>query len=197
MKEIEIEIQKRGKILPGNVLKVNSFLNHQLDPVFLDKMADQWYNLFKNDNVTKIITIEASGIALAVLTGLKFKVPVIFAKKSESSNIGKTYKSLIYSYTRHQSFVINIEKEFLTSDDRVLIIDDFLANGSAILGMIDIINQANAHLVGVGIAIEKGFQEGGKILRDKKIRVESLAIIDSMDDEAKKIHFKEMEKVVD
>ena len=192
MEIIEQEIQKRGKVLPGNVLKVNSFLNHQLDPYLLNMMAGEWTKLFKNDNITKIVTIEASGIALAILTGLKLNVPVVFAKKSNSKNIGDVYKSKIHSYTRDQDFDIQIEKQFIYKDDIVLIIDDFLANGSATLGMIDIINQAGAKLAGVGIAIEKGFQNGGEILRDKGVRVESLAIISSMDEKTGKIIFKHL-----
>lgn len=192
MEIIEQEIQKRGKVLPGNVLKVNSFLNHQLDPYLLNIMAGEWTKLFKNDNITKIVTIEASGIALAILTGLKLNVPVVFAKKSNSKNIGDVYKSKIHSYTRDQDFDIQIEKQFIYKDDIVLIIDDFLANGSATLGMIDIINQAGAKLAGVGIAIEKGFQNGGEILRDKGVRVESLAIISSMDEKTDKIIFKHL-----
>lgn len=192
MEIIEQEIQKIGKVLPGNVLKVNSFLNHQLDPYLLNIMAGEWTKLFKNDNITKIVTIEASGIALAILTGLKLNVPVVFAKKSNSKNIGDVYKSKIHSYTRDQDFDIQIEKQFIYKDDIVLIIDDFLANGSATLGMIDIINQAGAKLAGVGIAIEKGFQNGGEILRDKGVRVESLAIISSMDEKTGKIIFKHL-----
>lgn len=192
MEIIEQEIQKRGKVLPGNVLKVNSFLNHQLDPYLLNIMAGEWTKLFKNDNITKIVTIEASGIALAILTGLKLNVPVVFAKKSNSKNIGDVYKSKIHSYTRDQDFDIQIEKQFIYKDDIVLIIDDFLANGSATLDMIDIINQAGAKLAGVGIAIEKGFQNGGEILRDKGVRVESLAIISSMDEKTGKIIFKHL-----
>lgn len=192
MEIIEQEIQKRGKVLPGNVLKVNSFLNHQLDPYLLNIMAGEWTKFFKNDNITKIVTIEASGIALAILTGLKLNVPVVFAKKSNSKNIGDVYKSKIHSYTRDQDFDIQIEKQFIYKDDIVLIIDDFLANGSATLGMIDIINQAGAKLAGVGIAIEKGFQNGGEILRDKGVRVESLAIISSMDEKTGKIIFKHL-----
>ena len=192
MEIIEQEIQKRGKVLPGNVLKVNSFLNHQLDPYLLNIMAGEWTKLFKNDNITKIVTIEASGIALAILTGLKLNVPVVFAKKSNTKNIGDVYKSKIHSYTRDQDFDIQIEKQFIYKDDIVLIIDDFLANGSATLGMIDIINQAGAKLAGVGIAIEKGFQNGGEILRDKGVRVESLAIISSMDEKTGKIIFKHL-----
>lgn len=190
MKKIEEEILKRGKILPGNVLKVNSFLNHQLDPMFLNDMAEEWYKAFKDKKVNKIATIEASGIALAILTGLKFQVPVIFAKKSSSLNTVDCYTSKIHSYTKNADFTLHIEKQFLTENDNVLIIDDFLANGSASLGLIDILNQAGAKLVGVGIAIEKGFQGGGDILRQKGIQVESLAIIESMDSDNKTIKFR-------
>ena len=192
MEIIEQENQKRWKVLRGNVLKVNSFLNHQLDPYLLNIMAGEWTKLFKNDNITKIVTIEASAIALAILTGLKLNDPVVFAKKSNSKNIGDVYKSKIHSYTRDQDFDIQIEKQFIYKDDIVLIIDDFLANGSATLGIIDIINQAGAKLAGVGIAIEKGFQNGGEILRDKGVRVESLAIISSMDEKTGKIIFKHL-----
>lgn len=190
MEKIEQEIKLRGKILPGNVLKVNSFLNHQLDPLFLNEMALEWYKVFKDKNVTKIVTIEASGIALAVLVGLLFKVDVVFAKKSSSFNLSNCYNSKIYSYTKGKYFDILIEKEFLKEGDNVLIIDDFLANGSASLGLIDILNQASCNLVGIGIAIEKGFQEGGNILREKGIQVESLAIIESMDYDKQEITFR-------
>lgn len=190
MEIIEQEIQKRGIVLAGNVLKVNSFLNHQLEPKLLDMMAAQWVQLFKDEKITKIVTIESSGIALAILTGLRLDVPVVFAKKTCSKNMGDVYESKIHSYTRNQDFNIQIEKKFLTKEDTALIIDDFLANGSAALGMIDLINQAGAKLAGVGIAIEKGFQDGGAILRNKGIRVESLAIVSSMDEKTGRIEFK-------
>lgn len=191
MKNIEIEIQKRGKILPGNVLKVNSFLNHQLDPILLNEMAQKWYEIFKDKGVNKIVTIESSGIALAVLTGLKFQVPVVFAKKVMSSNMGNCYTSEVHSYTKNKDYKISIEKEFITEEDNVLIIDDFLANGSAALGLIDILYAAGASVVGIGIAIEKGFQDGGVILRKKGYHLESLAIVDSMDFETNTINFRQ------
>lgn len=187
---IKLEIEKRGVILPNNVLKVNSFLNHQLDPSLLNEMANLWYLKYKDKNITKIVTIEASGIALAILTGLKFNVPVVYAKKSESSNMGEAYTSIIHSYTKNKDYVISIEKQFLNESDNILIIDDFLANGSASLGLIDIINQARAKVIGIGIAIEKGFQHGGDMLREKGVDVYSLAIIDEMDEVNKKIKFR-------
>ncbi|MGI6787075.1 MAG: xanthine phosphoribosyltransferase [Acholeplasmataceae bacterium] len=191
MNFIQQEILRRGKILPGNVLKVNSFLNHQLDPSLLNMMADEWYRLFKDEGVNKVITIESSGIALALLTAIKLgNLPVVFAKKGESSNLGNAYTSTVYSYTKNTNYYISIEKQFLNQKDRVIVIDDFLAKGSACLGMIDILTQANVSIAGIGIAIEKGFQEGGKLLREKGYRVESLAIIESMNSKDSTIKFK-------
>lgn len=188
--DIKQEIEKRGEILPNNVLKVNSFLNHQLEPKLLDEMANLWYLKYKDKKITKIITIEASGIALAILTGLKFNVPVVYAKKTTSSNIGASYTSKVHSYTKNKDYIISIEKQFLNENDNILIIDDFLANGSASLGLIDIINQAKAKTIGIGIAIEKVFQHGGDMLREKGFDVYSLAIIDEMDSINKKIKFR-------
>lgn len=191
MNFIQKEILKRGKILPGNILKVNSFLNHQLDPSLLNMMANEWYQLFKNEEITKIVTIESSGIALALLTAVKFgNIPVVFAKKGSSLNVGEAYTSTVYSYTKNLEYYISIEKAFLNEKDRVLIIDDFLANGRACLGLINILNKAKVSIAGIGIAIEKGFQPGGQILREKGYRVESLAIIESMDSEEGTIKFK-------
>lgn len=190
MKRIEEEILKRGKILPGNVLKVNSFLNHQLDTKLLCIMADEWYELYKNDNINKIVTIEASGIALATIAGLKFNVPVVFAKKGVNLNADNCFSTTVYSYSKNRDYFISIEKEFLSSDDNVLIIDDFLANASAVLGLISLVKKAKANVVGVGIAIEKGFQPGGAILRRKGYRVESLAIVETMDYESQTIKFR-------
>ena len=181
MNKIQEEIVKRGKVLPGNILKVNSFLNHQLDPMFLNEMALEWYEMFKNEGITKIVTIESSGIALATLAGLIFKVPVVFAKKIFSSNMGNAYTTTVYSYTKDQEFNVCIEKAYLAEGENVLIIDDFLANGNAIMGLIDLIKQANAYVVGIGVAIEKGFQQGGKLLRGLGYNLKSLAIIESMD----------------
>lgn len=191
MKLLEEEIRKRGKILPGNVLKVNSFLNHKIDPVLLDKMADEWYEKFKNDNITKVVTIESSGIAMAILVALKFKCELVFAKKGKSSTLGNVMTASIYSYTKEKEVLISIENGYIKEDDNVLIIDDFLANGSAALGLISIIKYAKANLKGIGIAIEKGFQDGGKKLRADGYRIESLAIIKSMDYTTGTIEFEE------
>lgn len=191
MRRIEEEILKRGKILPGNVLKVNSFLNHQLDTKLLCIMADEWYELFKDSNITKIVTIESSGIALATIAGLKFNVPVVFAKKGFNLNIENSYSTTVYSYSKKRDYFISIEKEFLSEEDNVLIIDDFLANASAALGLISLVKKAKGNVVGVGIAIEKGFQPGGSILRKKGYRVESLAIIESMDYDSQSIIFRQ------
>lgn len=190
MNRIQEEILKRGKVLPGNVLKVNSFLNHQLEPSLLNDMALQWYEMFKNEGITKIVTIEASGIALATLVGLAFNVPVVFGKKTFVSNMSNSYITKVYSYTKDQEFNVCIEKEFLKKGENILIIDDFLANGNAILGLIDLVNQAKAYVVGIGVAIEKGFQQGGKLLRGLGYNLQSLAIIDSMDLIENKIKFK-------
>ena len=192
MKLLEEEIRKRGKILPGNVLKVNSFLNHKIDPILLDKMADEWYEKFKNEGINKIVTIEASGIAMAILVALKFKCELVFAKKGKSSTLGNVLTASVYSYTKSKEVLISIERGYIKEDDNVLIIDDFLANGSAAEGLISIIQYAKANVKGIGIAIEKGFQDGGQKLRSQGYRVESLAIIDKMDYDTQTIEFKEI-----
>ncbi len=181
MKLLEDEIRERGEILPGNVLKVNSFLNHKIDPILLDKMADEWYEKFKNDDINKVVTIESSGIAMAILVALKFKCELVFAKKGKSSTLGNVMTASVYSYTKNKDVLISIENGFIREDENILIIDDFLANGSACNGLISIIKHANANIKGIGIAVEKGFQEGGKLLRSQGYKVESLAIIEKMD----------------
>ena len=192
MKLLEEEIRSRGQILPGNVLKVNSFLNHKIDPMLLEKMAEEWYQLFKNDNITKVVTIESSGIAMAILVALKFKCELVFAKKGKSSTLGNVLTASVYSYTKSKEVLISIERGYIKEDDNVLIIDDFLANGSAAEGLISIIQYAKANVKGIGIAIEKGFQDGGQKLRSQGYRVESLAIIDKMDYDTQTIEFKEI-----
>lgn len=181
MKWLEEEINKRGKILNGDILKVNSFLNHQLDPELLDKMTLLWYDHFNKKGITKIVTIEASGIALATLAAYRFTCPAVYAKKGKSSNQEESYTTKIHSYTKNEDVSISIEKAYLTKEDRVLILDDFLATGSAIEGLIDLCNQAGSTVVGIGIAIEKGYQHGGDVLREKGYDVDSLEIIESMD----------------
>ena len=181
MKALEQKILNEGKILPGNVLKVNGFLNHQIDVPFLMQMGKEVAEKFKNSNITKVLTIEASGIAFATCIASYLKVPVLFAKKNKSSNIaGGVYQSQVFSYTHNVSNYIVVEKQFLNKNDVCLIADDFLASGNAVLGLEDIINQSGATLKGVAIAVEKGFQDGGKILRDKGMDVYSLAIVDEM-----------------
>ena len=190
MKLLEEAIKSRGQILPGNVLKVNSFLNHKIDPMLLDQMAEEWYQKFKNEGINKVVTIESSGIAMAILVALKFKCELVFAKKGKSSTLGNVLTASVYSYTKSKDVLISIEKGYIKEDDNVLIIDDFLANDSAAEGLISIINYAKANVKGIGIAIEKGFQEGGQKLRSQGYRVESLAIIQKMDYDTQTIEFK-------
>ncbi len=184
MRALEEKILKEGTVLPGNILKVGSFLNHRLDVDFIAEMGEEIARLFDGCGVNKILTIETSGIAIAMGAALKMHVPVVFAKKNKSSNIGSNvYSTVVHSYTHGTDYTVVVSKEFLSGSDKVLIIDDFLANGKALLGLIDIVNQAGAELIGTSCAIEKGFQKGGDTLREKGIRVESLAIIDSMTDD--------------
>lgn len=183
MKALEEKILKEGKVLPGNILKVGSFLNHRLDVEFIAQMGEEIARLFKDCGVNKILTIETSGIAIAMGAALKMQVPVVFAKKNKSSNLGSdVYSTVVHSYTHGTDYTVVVSKEFLNSEDKILIVDDFLANGKALIGLIDIVNQAGAQLVGTSCAIEKGFQKGGDKLREQGIRVESLAVIESMDD---------------
>lgn len=182
MKALEEKILKEGTVLAGNILKVGSFLNHKLDVDFIMEMGKEIARLFSDCKVTKILTIETSGIAIAVGAAAQMHIPVVFAKKNKTGNLsGELYTTVVHSYTHGTDYNVVVSKEFLSSDDRVLIIDDFLANGKALLGLIDIVNQAGATLVGASCAIEKGFQQGGDKLREQGIRVESLAIIESMD----------------
>lgn len=183
MKALEERILAEGKILPGPVLKVSSFLNHQMDPDLMMALGAEIAQRFQADHVTKILTIESSGIAIAIAAGAHMHVPVVFAKKHRTSNVsGVLYQTLVHSYTHGTDYTVVVEREFLKDSDRVLIVDDFLANGAAVEGLCDLIRQAGAAAVGAAIAIEKGFQEGGKKLRDAGMRVESLAIVDQMDE---------------
>ena len=192
MKLLEERIRKDGIVREGNILKVDSFLNHQMDIKLFQEFGKEFKRLFAKDKVTKILTIEASGIGIACIVAEYFDVPVVFAKKGKSRNIdGQVYTSKVESFTHNKTYDVLVSKHFLNEDDRVLLIDDFLANGNALRGLIDIVNQANAHLVGAGIVIEKGFQEGGKILRNEGIHLESLAIVDGMDDKTGEIYFRE------
>ncbi len=181
MKVLKERIIKDGKIREGNVLKVDAFLNHQLDIELFEQMGEEFKRRFEGKKITKILTIEASGIAIACIAARYFKVPVVFAKKTQTKNIaGDVYTSKVESFTHGKVYDIIVSKEFLKPEDHVLIIDDFLANGKALLGLTKLVQDAGATVVGAGIAIEKGFQDGGKLIRESGIQLESLAIIDAM-----------------
>ncbi len=183
MVALEEKILKEGTVLPGDILKVDCFLNHSIDVPFLLEMGKEIARLYENDGVNKILTIETSGIPIAFAAAQFMNVPVVFAKKNKSGNISDTvYSSRVESFTRKNVYDAIVSKEYLGKDDKVLVIDDFLAKGNALNGLMDIINQAGAELIGCAIAIEKGFQGGGDELREKGIRVDSLAIIESMTD---------------
>lgn len=191
MKLLEERIRKDGTVKAGNVLKVDSFLNHQMDIDLFNEMGKEWARLFADRKITKILTVEASGIGIACVAAQHFHVPVVFAKKSQSVNIdGEVYSTKIESFTHKRVYDVIVSKKFLHPEDHILIIDDFLANGCALEGLIDIVNKAGACVEGVGIAVEKGFQKGGDLIRSKGIRVESLAIVESMDDKTGEITFR-------
>ena len=191
MKLLEERIRKDGTVKAGNVLKVDSFLNHQMDIDLFNEMGKEWARLFADRKITKILTVEASGIGIACVAAQHFHVPVVFAKKSQSVNIdGEVYSTKIESFTHRRVYDVIVSKKFLHPEDHILIIDDFLANGCALEGLIDIVNKAGASVEGVGIAVEKGFQKGGDLIRSKGIRVESLAIVESMDDKTGEITFR-------
>lgn len=191
MRKLEERILKDGKVFKGNVLKVDSFLNHQLDVGLLSDIGKELKRLYNDCDITKVLTIEASGIGVGCMVAQFFDCPLLFAKKTRTINIkGDVYKSQVESFTHQCVYDIIVSKDFITSDDTVLIVDDFLAKGNALNGLIDIVNQAGAKLAGCGIAIEKGFQGGGDKLRAQGIRVESMAIIDKMDDTTGEIVFR-------
>lgn len=182
MKLLEERILKDGKIFEGNVLKVDSFLNHQLDIKLLSAIGEELNNKYSDCDITKVLTIEASGIGVGCMVAQFFNCPLLFAKKTKTINIkGDVYSSKVESFTHRCTYDIIVSKDFLSPDDNVLIVDDFLAKGNALNGLIDIVNQSGAHLAGCGIAIEKAFQGGGDKLRKQGIRVESMAIIEEMD----------------
>lgn len=192
MKALEERIRKDGLVKEGNVLKVDSFLNHQLDVELFDEMGKEFRRLFPSPDINKILTIEASGIGIACVAARHFHVPVVFAKKSQSINLdGQVYSTKIESFTHKRVYDVIVSKKYLGADDHVLIIDDFLANGCAVAGLIDLVQSAGAVVEGVGIAVEKGFQEGGRLLRSKGVRVESLAIVESMNAADGSIVFRE------
>lgn len=184
MELLEQRIREQGQVRPGNILKVDCFLNHQLDVELLDEIGKEFYRLYKDEGINKILTIEASGIAIACMTARYFQVPVVFAKKAKSKNLdGEVFTSVVHSYTYGRDYDITLARKFLGPQDKVLIIDDFLAVGKAMNGLLDICKQAGAQVGGIGIAIEKGFQPGGAALRAAGYRVTSLAIVDSMGDD--------------
>ncbi len=191
MNFLEERIVKDGIVKPGNVLKVDSFLNHQMDVKLMDKIGEEFYRRFSDESVTKVLTIEASGIAIACSVARCFDVPMVFAKKSKSINIdGEMYVAEVESFTHKNKNNVIVSKKFISPDDRVLIVDDFLANGCALQGLISIVESAGATVAGLGIAIEKGFQIGGRVIRNLGYRLESLAIVDSMNDETGEIVFR-------
>ena len=191
MNFLEKRISEDGIVKKGNVLKVDSFLNHQMDIDLLNQIGKEFKHRFEGEKITKILTIEASGIGIACVTAMHFGVPVVFAKKAKSINIdGELYVAEVESFTHHCKNQVIVSKKFLSADDHVLIIDDFLANGCALQGLISITKDAGATVEGIGIVVEKGFQQGGHIIRNLGYRLESLAIIDGMDDEENKVYFR-------
>mgnify|MGYP001026271074 FL=1 len=192
MNFLEERIQKDGVVKEGNVLKVDSFLNHQMDIDLFEKMGEEWKRRFAGKPINKVVTIEASGIGIACIVAKYFGTPVVFAKKSKSINIdGDMYVAEVESFTHKCKNQVIVSKKFLSPDDHVLIIDDFLANGCALQGLISIVNNAGATVEGIGVAIEKGFQIGGQTIRNLGYQLESLAIVDAMDAETGSITFRE------
>lgn len=181
MKLLKDRIVKDGIIREGNILKVDSFLNHQIDVDLLNEIGKEFKRRFAGEEITKILTIEASGIAIACIAAQYFNVPVVFAKKSKTTNIaGDVYTTKVTSFTHQKVYDVMVSKDFLNKGDKVLILDDFLANGEALLGLSKLVKDAGAEVVGAGIVIEKGFQNGGKLIREKGIHLESLAIVEKM-----------------
>lgn len=181
MKLLKERILSEGKCFPGGILKVDNFINHQMDPMLMREMSKELARRFAEHKINKVITIEASGIAPAIMVGDYLNVPVLFAKKKVPSTMENMLVTEVFSFTKNRSYSVCVSSDYLTKDDRVLFIDDFLANGNAALGIIDLVEQAGAKLEGMGFLIEKGFQSGGEELRSRGIHVESLAIIESLD----------------
>ena len=191
MKLLEDRIRKDGIIREGNVLKVDSFINHQMDIGLFEEMAKEWKRLFADKKINKILTIEASGIGIAAIVAREFDVPVVFAKKSKSINLDdNNFSTKIQSFTHGKVYDVIVSKKFLSPEDHILVIDDFLANGKALEGLAKLVKDSGAELVGAGVVIEKGFQPGGDFLR-KQTHLESLAIVDSMDEKTGEITFRE------
>ena len=192
MNFLEERILKDGVVKEGNILKVDSFLNHQMDVSLIDEIGEEFYRRFASKKITKVLTIEASGIAIAYAVARCFGVPMVFAKKAKSINIdGDMYTSVVESFTHKNKNKVIVSKRFLSADDRVLIVDDFLANGCALQGLISITESAGAVVEGIGIVIEKGFQYGGRSIRNLGYHLESLAIVDAMDPVSETVTFRE------
>ncbi|MEG0069614.1 xanthine phosphoribosyltransferase [Cetobacterium sp.] len=181
MKLLKEYITNYGSVTDGSILKVDSFINHQIDPTLMMAIGEEFKNRFKDKKINKVLTIEASGIAIAIAVAYALKVPMVFAKKKKPSTMGDSYNATVNSFTKKTDYNITVSKEFLSSEDNILIVDDFLAMGNAIIGLKQIIDEAGASIAGVGIAIEKGFQPGGEVLKKQGIHLESLAIIDSLE----------------
>ena len=183
MQLLEDRIRKDGKVIGTDILKVDMFLNHQIDVGLIDEIAKEFFKLFKDCGVTRILTVEASGIAIAVLTAKYFNVPLVFAKKASHKNVGSDlYTAECYSFTHGKSYTMNVSKKYLPKGEKILIIDDFLADGNAVNALMKLVNDSGSETVGVGIAIEKGFQHGGKALRESGVNLQSLAIVESMNE---------------
>jgi len=190
MQQLKDRIRAEGKVLPGNIIKVDGFLNHRVDVALMRKMAREFARLFDLTGITAVLTVEASGIAIASICADEFGVPMVFAKKAKSDNIeGGLYRSDIHSYTYKKDVTLLLSRQWLTGQDKVLIVDDFLANGEALRGLVEIVEQAGSQLIGIGVAVEKGFQPGGKRLRGNGHNLKSLAIIDKADENG--IEFRE------
>lgn len=192
MKLLEDRIRKDGVIQEGNVLKVDSFLNHQMDIDLINEIGKEFFRRFSDAGVSKILTIEASGIGIACIAAQYFHVPVVFAKKNKTKNIaGDVFTAKVESFTHGKTYDIMVSRQFLGPKDRILLIDDFLANGKALEGLANIVQESGAFLAGAGVVIEKGFQPGGRLLRERGIRLESLAVVESMDEKAGELIFRQ------
>ena len=192
MKALKDRIIRDGKCFEGGILKVDNFINHQMDPILMKSIAVDCVRRFASTKINKVLTIEASGIGIAAVVASEFNVPVVFAKKSMSINLDyDNYETKIQSFTHKKIYNVIVSKKFLTAEDHVLIIDDFLANGCALMGLLDLAKEAGATVEGIGIAVEKGFQQGGELIRSKGIQLESLAIVESMNSETGEIKFRE------
>lgn len=182
MKLLKDKILKDSEVLKGNIIKVDNFLNHQVDVNMINKIGEEFKERFTGTRIDKILTAEVSGIAIAAIVAQYFQVPMVFARKTESQNLDKDkYESHVYSYTKEKVYKIMVSKRYLNKGENILIIDDILANGKAMNGLIDIVNKSQANIVGLGVVMEKGFQDGGRLLREEGYRLESLAIVDSIE----------------